>query len=91
MAAKILVPKLGQSTEPLTLVEWKAKEGDWIEQGSVVMVVETEKITHEVEVEASGFLHILVAEGSTLPIASVAGLIAETKDELETLQKEIPK
>jgi len=76
------------STAPLTLVEWKAKEGDWIEQGNIVLVVETEKIRHDVEAEASGFLHILVEEEQEVPIGTVAGLIAETKEELEALRKE---
>ena len=88
MAAKILMPKLGMSTAPLTLVEWKAKEGERIEKGNIVMVVETEKIRHDVEAEASGFLHILVEEGQEVPIGTVAGLIAETKEELEALRKE---
>jgi len=83
-----LIPKLGMSTAPLTLVEWKAKEGDWIEQGNIVLVVETEKIRHDVEAEASGFLHILVEEEQEVPIGTVAGLIAETKEELEALRKE---
>ena len=90
MAVKILIPKLGMSTAPLTVVEWKAKEGDWIEQGNVVLVVEMEEIRYDVEAEASGFLHILIEEGQEVPIGTVAGLIAETKHELETLQKETP-
>jgi len=88
MAVKILMPKLGMSTAPLTLIEWKAKEGEQIEQGSIVLVVETEKIRHDVEAEASGFLHILVEEGQEVPIGTVVGLIAETKEELEALKKE---
>ncbi len=91
MAAKILMPKLGMSTAPLTLVEWKAKEGDRIEKGNVVMVVETEKIRHDVEAEASGFLHILLEEGQEVAIGTVAGVIAETKEELAALQKGKPK
>ena len=91
MAAKIIVPKLGMSTEPLLLVEWKVKEGDRVEKGSVVLVVETEKIRHDIEADASGFLHILVNEGSEAEIGSAAGLITETKEELAALQKEMPK
>ena len=90
MAVQIIVPKLGMSTEPLTLVEWSAKEGELVEKGSVVLVVETEKIRHDIEAEASGLLHILVEEGTESPIGSVAGLIAETKEELAALQKEVP-
>jgi len=91
MATKILMPKLGMSTAPLTLVEWKGKEGDRIEKGDIIMVVETEKIRHDVEAEASGFLHILLEEGQEVAIGTVAGVIAETKEELEALQKGKPK
>ena len=89
MAAEIMVPKLGMGTEPLTIVEWKVKEGDRVEKGSVVLVVETEKIRHDVEAEASGFLHIMVEEGNEAEIGSAAGLIAETEKELAALQKEV--
>ena len=89
MAVQILMPKLGMSTAPLTLVEWEAKEGDRIERGNIVLLVETEKIRYDVEAEASGFLHILVVEeGQEVPIGTVVGLIAETKEELEVLRKE---
>jgi len=91
MAAKVLMPKLGMSTAPLTLVEWKAKEGEAVEKGSVILVVETEKIMHDVEAETSGLLHILIEEGQEVAIGTVVGLIAETKEELEALKKEKPK
>ena len=84
MAAQIIVPKLGMSTAPLTLVEWKAKEGDWVEQGDIVLVVETKKVRHDIHAEISGFLHILAERGRKAPIGTVAGLIAETKEELHS-------
>jgi pyruvate dehydrogenase E2 component (dihydrolipoamide acetyltransferase) len=90
MAKQVTVPKLGMGTAPVTLVEWLAKEGEWVEKGKVVLVVETEKIRHDVPAKASGFLHILVKEGVDAPISSAAGLLAETKEELATLQKEEP-
>ena len=90
MAKKVTVPKLGMGTAPITLVEWCAKEGEWVEKGKVVLIVETEKIRHDVPAKAAGFLHILIKEGSDAPISSAAGLLAETKEELATLQKEEP-
>ena len=90
MAKKVTVPKLGMGTAPITLVEWCAKEGEWVEKGKVVLIVETEKIRHDVPAKASGFLHILIKEGSDAPISSAAGLLVETKEELATLQKEEP-
>ena len=91
MAVFITIPKLGWGTEPLTLVEWKAKEGNWIEQGDIVLVITTGKITSDVEAEASGYLHILVEEGNEAPIGSAVGLIVKTREELEAIQREPPK
>ena len=91
MAAYIAIPKLGMSMTEATLVEWKAKEGDWVEQGSIVLEIETEKVKWDIEAAASGFLHILVEEGSKAQVGRVAGLIAETKEELEALQQEPPR
>jgi len=62
-----------------------------VKQGNVVLVVETEKIRHDVEAETSGFLHILVDEGQEVAIGTVVGVIAKTKEELAALQKEKPK
>jgi len=90
LAAYITIPKLGQITTEATLVEWKAKEGDWVEKGSVVLEIGTEKIKSDIEAEASSFLHILIEEGVKAPVGRVVGLIAETREELEALQKEPP-
>ncbi|MFC1919754.1 dihydrolipoamide acetyltransferase family protein [Chloroflexota bacterium] len=85
------MPKLGMGTQPLLLVEWKAQEGDWVEKGSLVLIVETEKVTYAIEADTSGFLHILIEEGMESPIGSIAGFIAETEEELQQLQEETQK
>lgn len=87
MAVHIAIPKLGMSMTRATLIEWKAREGDWVEKGSVVLVIETEKIGWEIIAEASGFLHIIVEEGIEVLAGTGVGLLAETKEELETLKK----
>jgi len=90
MATDIIAPKLGMGTEPLTVVEWKFKEGEKVTKGSDALVVETEKIRHDVDAEVSGLLHILVEEGREAPVGSAAGLIAETEEELAKLQGGAP-
>jgi pyruvate dehydrogenase E2 component (dihydrolipoamide acetyltransferase) len=91
MAVQIVAPKLGMSISDVRIVEWKAKEGEKVEKGSVVLVIETEKTEWNVEAGASGFLHILVQEGAKAKIGQVVGLIAEGREELEILQKEPPR
>ena len=58
VAANIAIPKLGMSMREATLVEWKFKEGDFVEEGQVVLIIETDKTKWEVEAAGSGFLHI---------------------------------
>ena len=91
MVVQIVAPKLGMSMSDVTMVEWKVKEGEKVEKGSVVLVIETEKTEWNVEAGATGFLHILVQEGVKAKIGQVVGLIAETKEELEKIQKETPR
>jgi pyruvate dehydrogenase E2 component (dihydrolipoamide acetyltransferase) len=91
MAVQIVAPKLGMSMSDVTVVEWKVEEGEKVEKGTVVLVIETEKTEWSVEAEASGFLHVLVQEGTKAKIGQVVGLIAETNEELEKLRGETPQ
>jgi pyruvate/2-oxoglutarate dehydrogenase complex dihydrolipoamide acyltransferase (E2) component len=91
MAAYIAIPKLGMTMTEATVVEWKVREGDRVEKGDIVLAIQTEKIKWEVEASAPGYVHILVEEDVTAPVGRVVGLIAETIEELETLQREPAK
>jgi len=73
------------------LTEWKVSEGEFVEKGTVVLVIEAEKTGYDLPAESSGFVHILVEEGNIVPVFRVVGMIAETKEELEALQKEPPR
>ena len=90
MATNITVPKLGMTMKDAALVEWKFNEGDRIEKGDVVLIIETEKTTWEVEAMGAGFLHILIPANPDKPepVGMVVGLLAETEEELAALQKE---
>ena len=90
MAEQIVIPKLGMTMTSALIVEWKAEEGEWVEKGSVVLVLETAKVKYDLEADASGFLHIIAEKGAEVPVGKVAGFLAETKEELEDLQKEVP-
>lgn len=91
MATEITVPRLGMAVADATIIEWKVKEGEKVTEKQVAVVIETEKLSYEVEAPAAGFIHIVLNEGDTAPMGRVIGIIAETKEELEALQKEVPK
>ena len=91
MATEIKIPRVGMAVADATVIEWEVKEGDRVEERQVVVVIETEKVRSDVESPAAGFIHILLGEGSTAPAGKVIGLLAETKEELESLQKQQPE
>ena len=94
MVVKVLIPvaaKKGHKDDIVKLVQWKAKEGEYVEKGNVILCLETEKASYDFDAEASGFLHILVAEGDKVIVGAVVGLIVETKEEIEELSKVSPE
>ena len=90
MAVEIVMPKLAMAMKQGKVVEWKVNEGDRVEKGQVVMVIETEKVSYEVESPASGFLHIQAELDKTVPVNEIVALLAETKEELAELQAAQP-
>lgn len=81
----VIMPKLGAYTEDVLLTEWLAEEGQQVAAGAVVLEMETDKTTAEVEADAAGWLHRLVDAGAKMPIGTKVGVIAETREQYEEL------
>jgi pyruvate dehydrogenase E2 component (dihydrolipoamide acetyltransferase) len=90
MAENIVMPKLAMAMKQGKVVKWNAGEGEKIEKGQVVMVIESEKVSYEVEAPISGFLHILVELDKVIPVNETVAYLAETEEELSQLQSEQP-
>jgi len=74
MPLDIVMPKLGLTMTEGLIVEWKKKEGDDVTKGEVLFVLETEKVTYEVEAPEDGVLgKIIVQEQETVPVGAVVG------------------
>ena len=82
MAEELFIPKLGQTVEEVTLINWLVKDGDKVEQGQEVLEVETDKAVFNVEAVDSGYIHIgPYKAGQVVPVLKVVALIGE-KDEV---------
>jgi pyruvate dehydrogenase E2 component (dihydrolipoamide acetyltransferase) len=81
----VIMPKLGAYTEDVLLSEWRVGEGEAVEPGAIVLELETEKTTADVEAESAGFVHRLVPAGQAVPIGTTVALIAETRAEYDEL------
>ena len=83
MATKVIMPKLGLTMEEGTIIEWKKKEGDQVSKGEILYVLETEKVTFEVEAPESGILGKIIAkEGDVVPVGGVVGYILQPGEQL---------
>ena len=84
MAEKVIMPKAGQTMEEGTIVSWLKKEGEKVEKGEPIMVIQTDKADLEVESTASGVLAaILVKEGETVPVLAPCAVITAPGEEFD--------
>jgi 2-oxoglutarate dehydrogenase E2 component (dihydrolipoamide succinyltransferase) len=94
MATEIKIPSVGESIQEALLTEWFKKDGDFVKKDQPLFVIETDKVTLEIEAEADGVLEIKVEAGKTVSIGQVVGTIkpeTEAKDKPEVAEKEKEK
>jgi pyruvate dehydrogenase E2 component (dihydrolipoamide acetyltransferase) len=76
MPLEIVMPKLGLTMTEGRIVEWMKREGDPVKKGEILFVLETEKVTFEVEAPEDGTLGKIVHPANdTVPIGSVVALL----------------
>jgi 2-oxoglutarate dehydrogenase E2 component (dihydrolipoamide succinyltransferase) len=73
--AQIKVPAVGESITEGTIANWTKKTGDYVKQGEVVMVLETDKASVEVVAENAGTITTKAKAGDVVKIGSVVGEI----------------
>jgi pyruvate dehydrogenase E2 component (dihydrolipoamide acetyltransferase) len=83
MALEVTLPRLGQGMESGTIVRWLKSEGDRVEKGEALYELDTEKVTQEVEADASGvLLKILAQEGEEIEVGKRIAVIGEEGEEV---------
>jgi pyruvate dehydrogenase E2 component (dihydrolipoamide acetyltransferase) len=79
MPVEVVMPKLGLTMTEGLIVEWKKKEGDEVKKGDVLFVLETEKVTYEVEAPEDGVLgKIVINEQETVPVGTIVGYLLKS-------------
>jgi len=72
MPIEITMPKLSDTMEEGTILQWRIKEGDRVKKGQVIAEVETDKAAMEMEAFEDGVVRTLkVEEGATVPVGTV--------------------
>lgn len=86
---KMVMPKMGMTMEEGTIMEWKKREGEFVEKGEIILEIMTNKVNIEVEAPASGYLKILREVDEVVPVGEVIALVEEAPKAAE--RKEIPR
>src|SRR5215204_3784129 len=83
MAVDVSLPRLGQGMEAGTIVRWLKSEGDQVEKGEPLYELDTDKVTQEVEAEASGvLLKILAGEGEEIEVGKRIAVIGDEGEDV---------
>lgn len=83
---EITMPALSSTMKEGRVVSWLKSEGDEIEAGEAIMVVESDKADMDVEAFEDGFLaKILTDEGETAEVGAIVALVAASEDEIEAV------
>jgi len=74
------MPKTGLTMEEGTIVRWLKSEGQPVAKGEVLLEIESDKATLEVECEYSGILEkIAAAEGDIVPALQTIAYVRENQ------------
>ena len=75
MAFEIKVPNAGESITSAVISTWHKKTGDSVQPGDLLVTIDTDKVSTELQSEAAGILEITAQAGEEVKIGAVIGLI----------------
>jgi pyruvate/2-oxoglutarate dehydrogenase complex dihydrolipoamide acyltransferase (E2) component len=79
VAVELKLQQYSEEMEYGTIARWLKQEGEPVTAGEVIVEVETEKVTQDVESPVSGVIESIVAvEGDELRIGDTIAVIAES-------------
>ena len=76
MSLDVKVPAAGESITSANVARWHKKNGDAVKKGDILVTLETDKVSNELEAPADGALEILIGEGEEVSIGTVIARIS---------------
>ena len=84
------MPKWGIEMAEGSIAEWGVAEGEAFAKGAVLALVETDKITNEIEAEADGrFVRLIATAGETYPVGALLAVLSDGGEASETDIEEV--
>ena len=91
MATEVKLPRLGQGMESGTIVRWLKSEGEQVSKGEPLYELDTDKVTQEVEAEASGVLLKIAVNEGEVEVGRTIAFIGKEGENVAVEAVEAPK
>jgi len=75
MKLEVKVPSVGESVTQSTIDTWEKSEGDLVQKGDILVLLETDKASMEIPAQDTGVLHIIKSNGETVLVGDVIATI----------------
>jgi len=76
MASRLKIPKLGMSMNEATIVEWLVADGDSVQEGQPLYLLETDKTENEVPCPVAGVIRLIGVVDETYEVGTVIAEIS---------------
>ena len=88
MPAELVMPRVSPAMQEATVVQWLKKEGDPIHKDEIVVMIESEKASQDVEALTDGVLYKIAARiaGDVVPVNKPLAIIRLPQDTPEDLR-----
>jgi 2-oxoisovalerate dehydrogenase E2 component (dihydrolipoyl transacylase) len=84
MATKVLVPRLGEGVEEVTITKWLKQVGDSIKELEPLLEVNTDKVDTEIPAPTTGtVLKIIAQEGSPAKVGELLAIIGQPGESID--------
>src|SRR5205085_10492616 len=90
MATEIKLPRLGQGMESATIVRWLKSEGEPVEKGEPLYELDTDKVTQEVEADATGVLLRIAVQEGEVEVGHTIAVIGQEGESVPEPEEEAP-
>lgn len=85
---EVLMPRIDPGMQSGKIVEWIKKEGELVQKGEPILVVEGEKTTFEIEAPDTGVLSKILADvGTDVQVSQPVAIIGESEKSLQTARQ----
>jgi pyruvate dehydrogenase E2 component (dihydrolipoamide acetyltransferase) len=84
MARGVIMPKTGMTMEEGTVVRWLKRPGDTVTRGEPIAVIETDKVTMDLEAEDSGtLLSVVHGDGEVVKATEIIAWVGEPGETID--------